>query len=432
MSELAVLGAGVTGLGAGLIAGCPVYEAAPLPGGICTSYYMTEHGAKSALRTNDREDYRFEIGGGHWIFGGDSEVRKVFERYATFREYERRSSVYLPKYGTFVPYPLQDHIDALPQEVQLAIEAEHQIISNHQPATMQEWLRQSFGDTLCGEFFEPFHDLYTAGFYTQIAPQDAYKTPNPAKTNTSTSERGYNARFIYPTKGLSDLFTRIASDCDVRYKMKAISIDIEQRSVLFENGESASYETLLSTLPLHTMMQLTGLDTGVQPGPYTSVLVLNIAATRGTACPDAHWVYLPESRAGFHRIGFYDNVDKDFLPKSKHSDAITSMYIEKAYPGGTIPSEEDIRQIIDDTVAQLREWGFIDTLILADPTFVEVAYTWSYPGSAWKERSIALLKERGIHQIGRYGRWHFQGIAASFKEGMHAAKSLAHPQGTGQ
>ena len=37
--NVVVLGAGMTGLGAGL-SGLPVFEAAEDPGGICSSYYM--------------------------------------------------------------------------------------------------------------------------------------------------------------------------------------------------------------------------------------------------------------------------------------------------------------------------------------------------------------------------------------------------------
>jgi hypothetical protein len=42
---------------------------------------------------------------------------------------------------------------------------------------MADWLVESFGTTLNRMFFAPFHDLYTAGLYTDIAPQDVYKSP---------------------------------------------------------------------------------------------------------------------------------------------------------------------------------------------------------------------------------------------------------------
>jgi protoporphyrinogen oxidase len=57
-----ILGAGMTGLAAGLVSGLPVVEAAAGPGGICSSYYRNPGtGSPEA----EAESYRFEIGGGH-------------------------------------------------------------------------------------------------------------------------------------------------------------------------------------------------------------------------------------------------------------------------------------------------------------------------------------------------------------------------------
>jgi hypothetical protein len=40
------------------------------------------------------------------------------------------------------------------------------------------------------------------------------------------------------------------------------------------------------------------------------------------------------------------------------------------------------------------------------------------PGSSWKQAAIKELENKGIYQIGRYGRWIFQGIADSIKDGF--------------
>ena len=64
-NNLIVLGAGMTGLGAGL-SGLQVYEASANPGGICSSYYVRPGGSERFSRAPaDGECYRFEVGGGH-------------------------------------------------------------------------------------------------------------------------------------------------------------------------------------------------------------------------------------------------------------------------------------------------------------------------------------------------------------------------------
>ena len=55
--SVVILGAGVTGLAAGVASGAPVFEAVETPGGICSSYYVRaeDHDAHSA-----REGLQFE------------------------------------------------------------------------------------------------------------------------------------------------------------------------------------------------------------------------------------------------------------------------------------------------------------------------------------------------------------------------------------
>ena len=90
-----ILGGGVTGLSAGAVSKFPVYEANDHPGGICSSYYVVpETGERLPLPPSDRSNYRFEHGGGHWLFGGDPLVLQFLEDLVPFRRYERKSAIY--------------------------------------------------------------------------------------------------------------------------------------------------------------------------------------------------------------------------------------------------------------------------------------------------------------------------------------------------
>ncbi len=169
-------------------------------------------------------------------------------------------------------------------------------------------------------------------------------------------------------------------------------------------------------------MHMTGLHVEQPADPHTSVLVLNIGAEKGPRCPDDHWIYVPESKSGFHRVGFYSNVDAHFLPEDA-SDRV-SLYIEKAFLPDMRPSIATIKSYEKEVVSELRDWGMIGHVDVVDATWIEVAYTWSWPGSTWKEAAIQRLGENNITMLGRYGRWHFQGIAASIREGMALHKMI--------
>jgi protoporphyrinogen oxidase len=425
--EVLVLGAGMTGLAAGFASGWPVFEAEASAGGICSSYYVRARDVRRlGVTPDDGEAYRFEIGGGHWIFGGDPVLSRFIRSLTPVKSYERLSSVFFPEWNLYVPYPLQNHLSYLPQEIRVKALTEMLTGPKGNPKTMADSLHQSFGTTLTEMFFGPFHELYTAGLWTRIAPQDGYKTPvDAALAIRGASERtpavGYNATFLYPEQGLNTLSLRLADQCDIHYNKRVVQVDVSGKEVLFEDGSAIMYDRLISTLPLNKMLALTGLRLeDANEDPYTSVLVLNLGAIRGSRCPLDHWIYLPNTRAGFHRVGFYDNVDPSFLPRSSQgSNDRVSIYVERAYAGGQKPSEQEIQTYADEVVRELQEWKFIGDAEVVDPTWIEVAYTWSWPGSQWRAQALRRLEENDIIMMGRYGKWTFQGIADSIRDGLY-------------
>jgi protoporphyrinogen oxidase len=419
-----IVGAGMTGLAAGLATGYPVYEAAAAPGGICASYYVRPGTtARLTAPPADGEAYRFEHGGGHWIFGGDPEILTLVERFAPLRRYTRRSSVYLPEHHLFIPYPIQYHLHALPPALANAALRELEMAPGPTtPATMAEWVER-FGPTLNRLFFAPFQDAYTAGLWTHIAPQDGYKTPIDralvrlgAEGNVPAA--GYNTEFVYPIDGLDRLAGSLATEVGVHYGRRLVGVDTDTRRARFADGTERSYERLLATVPLNELAEMAGIDVGEPADPYTSVLVLNLGARRGPQTPADHWVYIPGSASGFHRVGFYDNVDAHFLPASvRDRRTHASLYVERAFQSTQRPGAAGLAAYTRSAIEELQAWGFIGAVDAVDATWIEVAYTWRRPGSTWRERTLRALARQGIQMIGRYARWEFQGIAASIREG---------------
>ncbi|PIE31907.1 protoporphyrinogen oxidase-like protein [candidate division KSB3 bacterium] len=425
-----ILGAGMTGLAAGVTSGMPIFEAASVPGGICASYYirpgaeMVTHEAPA-----DGEAYRFEIGGGHWIFGADSCIRRFLEQHAGVKQHERVSSVYFRKKRLSIPYPLQNHLRYL--DDRCLAQALKEIVQPQKAfSTMRDWLETNFGTTLCKLFFFPFHEYYTAGLYPRIAPQDAYKSPVNLTdvihgAFSDVTPVGYNTTFLYPDSDLSVLAGKLASHCTIQYEKRAVVIEPHNKHVIFSDNTQVSYDTLISTLPLNMMLELTGISLDIQPDPCTSVLVLNIGAVKGAACPVEQWLYHPDSRSGFHRIGFYSHVDPSFLPKaSRKAQDRVAIYVERAFPHGQRLTDEATQRYGQDVIRELQEWQFIGDVEVVHPTWIDVAYTWAWPNSDWRQRALLALEAHDIYQVGRYGQWRFQGIANSLREGLLTGASL--------
>lgn len=396
--KITILGAGVTGLAAGIKTGAPIYEANPYPGGICHSYL--------------KNGYRFERGGGHWIFGSDRKTLNFIRSQTPLKSYQRKSAVFFPERDLFVPFPLQAHLSHLPKKIGRRALGEMEKTTTQElftQATFADWLKITFGQTLFDLFFSPFHQLYTAGLHTKVAPQNHYKSPINKKT-------GYNQTFVYPKSGLGDLINKMAEKCQVICCKRAIKVNREKKEVIFQNGKKIKYQRLISTLPLNQIVQMTKIKLDEPPPLYNSLVVTNIAAKKGRKCPPHHWLYTPNTKSGFYRVGFYSNVDDSFLPSSRENKV--SLYVDKTYLGGRKPTGKETRKLVKDIIKELKEWQFIDHVKAVDSTWIEVAYTWSLPNSKWREKALETLRKNEIYQIGRYGRWQFQGILESIKEGL--------------
>ncbi|MDD5070159.1 MAG: protoporphyrinogen oxidase-like protein, partial [Candidatus Omnitrophica bacterium] len=138
-----------------------------------------------------------------------------------------------------------------------------------------------------------------------------------------------------------------------------------------------------------------------------------------------HWLYTCDSKAGFHRVGFYNNVDISFLPSnSGQENNLVGLYVEKAFFENQKKSDLEIEAYSQQVVEELQNLGFIGEVEVIDSSWVPVAYTWSWPNSSWKKDMLDLLEVYGIYQVGRYGRWKFQGIAESIEQARQIAKAF--------
>ncbi len=424
-----ILGAGMTGLAAGYRSGYPIFEAGSYPGGICSSYYIRPGDPRRLHHPpEDGEAYRFEIGGGHWIFGADPEILSLIRTLTPVITCRRKAAVFFARRNRFIPYPIQNHLRYFEPERIEQVVGEIKSASRQVPRTMEEWLLNNFGPTLGGLFFIPFHEKYTAGLYREIAPQDAYKSPVDIETvlrgaRAETAPVGYNTEFVYPVGGLDRLARELAAGARINYRKKAVRIDPARKTVYFADGSEEQFHRVISTLPLNRVMEMTGLEAPGRPEPYSSVLELNIGAEKGPRCPGQHWLYIPDSLSGFFRVGFYSNVDPSFIPASaRPAENRVGIYVERAYPGGERPGEKELTDYKKDVERELQALGFIGEVEANDSTWIDVAYTWSWPDNPWKAAALETLAGHGIIQAGRYARWGFQGIAVSIKEGIRVGE----------
>lgn len=370
MANNIILGAGVTGLTAGIKTGYPIYEASDTAGGLCRSY--------------NKNGYRFERGGGHWIFGGGESI-DFLSSYGKLKKYKRKAGVY---YNQIFDAPIQNYFK------------ENELIED---GTMQDWLINRFGYEQCRLFFFPFNKKYTCGYYESCIQDDEHKSP--------TDNKIYNDEFYYPEHGLANLVDSMADKCDVHYNKRAISVNIKKKNVTFSDGTSIKYDKLISTIPLKNMLTLIGVDS--PDLVRTSVAVTNIGAERAFKCPHKHWLYIPDEKIPFFRVGFYSNVSRDF---AFIKDGV-AIGVETAFIGEPPTTYHRMK-----TANTIRDWNWIAEIDVIDEHIIDTAYTWMHKGHN-REEYLKMLEENDIVSTGRYGKWKFQGIVDCVKDGLCLEKN---------
>jgi len=418
-NRLVIVGGGITGLFAGIITGAPIYEKNSYPGGLLSSYCININtGEKKHCKHREEDDVLFELGGGHWLWGLDKNaiIHRALTRFSGFKRYQRRSAVYLTDYDLFVPYPLQYHIGHLPKDLRdaalediIIARKNSKLFDNHK-LTFAEFLKLSFGETLYKIFFEPYNYAYTAGLLYEVAPPRKMKIPNDldiilrGSKENAQSFTGYNAYFYYPVDGLGPLMWKMCSVTKCHLDHRVTFLDVNRKQITINDSHSVKYDTLVATIPLLEILKISDMKEFLyNPDPYTGVLCVNAVVKKGRKTPKDHWIYVSKSKSGFHRIGYYSNVDKMFLPAKYRSEDFVSIYIEKVFRGGFRPQNLDTEAI--NMLNEAIEFGFIGEVLLYDFNFVEYAYTWQRPGSTWVDNAIKVLIDSNIIPIGRYASW---------------------------
>ena len=135
-------------------------------------------------------------------------------------------------------------------------------------------------------------------------------------------------------------------------------------------------------------------------------------ATRTPSPADYHWVYVPEERYPFFRVGVFSNAAPSMAPPGAGS-----LYVELTDRNGT----PDVCNVLQ----ALEHMGAITAtadVTLADIREVEYAYVVFDDAYEESTRTIHEWLERvGIRSCGRYGSWIYNSMEDSIIQGMEAA-----------
>jgi len=403
--HIVIIGAGPCGLGAAWklkqlgVSSFHVYEASDHVGGLASTIV-------------DAQGFTWDIGG-HVLHTTDPLMKQFFLKIpdVQYKTYTRKAFVYID--GTRVPYPMQLNVSSLPRKLQRTVLATKQAIQKTKtiPTSFYDWILKQFGKGLAECFFFPYNKKMWRYPLTKMAWQWADIRIAKKEEQKKGTMWGRNATFFVPTTGgVGAIWEAMANELSshITCSKNVVSIDASSHVITFQDGEQISYDYVLSTMPLPTLMNILqnasfpSVSKLVATGVY--VVGIGMKGELPAYWKDVHWMYIPSPKVPFFRVSVYSNYGKHNTP-----DGTWSLLFEGSYNG---KKKLDERRYIDEVICHAKNLGFIPQHSKIIDTFF-TARPFAYPVPT-KDRdkivtkATSILSRFNISSLGRFGLWNYE------------------------
>jgi hypothetical protein len=149
-------------------------------------------------------------------------------------------------------------------------------------------------------------------------------------------------------------------------------------------------------------------------------VAIRVAAPEGKPLQGKHWVYIPEERWPFYRLGCFSNAVPYMAPAGE-----ATLYVELS---NLLDEGWDEARVMDALVDFLKETGDItDASDILFHELCEIPVAYVIFDHDYYEASQVIhdaLPGYGIRSIGRYGRWIYNSMEDSLQDGYRTAQEL--------
>jgi protoporphyrinogen oxidase len=426
-ARLLILGGGISGLAAARAleesgANYLLIERCPSLGGL--------------TRTAKVADYCFDYTG-HFLhlrrYASPADIPLAGLRDDDWTRVERRSACYVA--GKMVTAPIQYHLGELPPEwLKLCVESYNQRPRTaDSPATFREYLVSNFGRALADLFLIPQNEKTFATSLNRLS-LDAVKRFFPVADDAAIrrgieggapTAGGYNSSFWYPRQGGIEILVngfasgtrRVALNTDIA------AIDLNGHKLRTKDGREFTWDALLTSIPLPAFCRLTqepDLIRAANMLTHSSTVSVNIGLDGEVpaALSGLHWVYVPDRKIPFYRVGMYSNICEGVCSPGK-----TALYAEVGLSSEQARSL-DLRVVQTTVIEGLERLGWlrISSIECVVTHVLTCAYV-HHTSDALRLVPLitSRLLEANVHPIGRYGRWDYTSMEDSIYDGHSTA-----------
>lgn len=424
MKKTIIVGAGLAGLSTAYHLNrhdYEIFEADEQVGGLCKSI--------------KHEGFTFDYTGHFLHFRQDPIKKLVFKLLGKNLEvHKRKSGIYL--YGVTTPYPFQLNTYGHSAEVRMEcllglIEAKY-ASNGYEIKTFKDWILRTCGEGVAKHFMFPYNrkiwtvdpEEMTTDWLSDFIPTPNIEGALLGAMKAPDSEIGYNAQFYYPREGgisaLPESFVPHIRNLHLNSRIQWI--DLKDKRVGIGN-QAYKYDFLVSTIPLKSLLLLIrNLDPAIKTMAdrlrNTSVCCVNLGVRRDHIT-DYHWLYFPEEKYIFYRVGLPSQLNPNMAPQG-----MSSISVEISYSPWKPLADNIVERVIADLkkTSLLRENDEIVTTKIVD---IPCAYV-IYDSAREKilETVRAYLKAHQVLTIGRFGNWEYAAMEDAIRNGLDAATEL--------
>lgn len=366
-------------------------------------------------RTVKKNDFVWDYSG-HFFHFQDNDIKQdVMEGMDMSQILSVKKNTQIRYKDRLIDYPFQKNIHQLGQDD--FIDCLYDLFQNpyKKYSTFKEMLYAKFGKSIAEKFLIPYNEkLYACDLNTLDVDAMGRFFPFANKEDIianfkNQKENSYNAHFLYPKGGAIEYVNSVCTKVDaekIHLNEEIVALDIKNKIACTDKQE-IKYDNLISTMPLPTLLKLSNIDFDKQLYTCNKVLVFNIGFDKKGIDHINNWIYYPEDKYPFYRVGMYDNI---------FNSEKLSIYVELGYKEHEIINE---KSALEQTLEGLKQAGIISDhkievmcSVVMDPAYVHITKEMEQD----KIQKMALLNSFDIYSIGRYGSWIYCSIEDNIKE----------------
>ena len=415
--KIAILGGGIAGLSAGYHLSESVeyviYEAKSEPGGLTSSYNVEGFTFDNAI---------------HMSFTNNDYVKDIFSRTPHFKH---SPDVFCYESRKWLKHPIQNNLHPLGLLEKFKLLFSFLIRPNKQTNNFRDWLIAQQGSEIANRYSIPYNKKYWKYPLDQINldwVSGRFRKPNILELISGaffrTKENHYYANEMrYPKKGGYFSFIKaISKKTNIKLNMAVRKIDLETKTLEFENGSIESYDSIISSLPLPLICGLIkncpkNVAEASKKLAWTTVDLISIGVKKKNISPHL-WFYIYDKDCSASRC---------YSPskKSPHNAPMGCSSLQFEIYGSSKDKRLDKESLKLEMKKKLIDMGLCEEEDIMFIHHKHLPYgTVVFNECIEKNRKIVrdFLESKNILSIGRFGEWKYFWSDDSFLSGKKAAE----------